>query len=361
VKKQFFIAVFIIYSISFSQSVDVTNFDRTYSGDLKAQIEAAPWGSVVNITAGTYNVSSDIIINNNNIVINGAGSSQTIIIFTGGSSGFWVNGSGVTIKNLMIRTLTTTSDGAGIACCNYGTQIENVCIHNFLTGLTIRSNSWCTQVRNCDLSWNSFGIFLVNTASEGPNNHLVTISDCNLSYNKYYGIDVASYAYGANIAIRNNAIQDNGYSGIRVEVAFGIVIENNYFEDNEWQLQSAGNEAYSQDAHILFTEQGTTPLQQISHVTIKNNYFHCSYPTTVPSNTGFTIDTTKGHDTATYKTVRPWRFINTSFFSTATNTGTDFQFDTSTGDGNYYLPYNAGGWGSSEVTKYRCTNKNTGY
>jgi parallel beta-helix repeat protein len=296
--------------------------------DLFTRLNNAGENEVFHLRAGHFDFPGTVNIRARNIKIIGEGLFSTVIEFNGAIHGFDVNTGTwtgqVEFRNLTIlrRNANHTNGGGGIILYNPDNIIENVTIRGFMEALVIRENNWSNKVIKCNFSQNQTGLYV----SSG-NANAVTISDCSFSDNLFYGIYIRNSDYPTNFRILNNAFQDNGRSGIYIESGSGIIIQNNYFESNEWQLNTAGNETHTEDAHILIEEKNGS---QIRNIAIRDNYFNCDYAKATSD--PVPIDGTKRLNKTTYQYLRPWRFKNTPLYMYSGVSGTTFEYS-----GNYYV------------------------
>ncbi len=135
----------------------------------------------------------------------------------------------------------------------------------------------------------------------------LSITRNQIQTNYWYGIwfrpNPANAVGPASVRISENTFELNGLSAIRVETAYSMVIQNNYFEGNEWRTQNSGNEPANQDAEIILTNS-SNPNSYTYHVHMIGNYYNLTYPANTYTEHGVVVDNTKGSAPCTYKTTK---------------------------------------------------------
>lgn len=355
------------YSQCSTDNMGIIQCNRTATGDqIRTAIQNAAEGSIIRLPAtGTSRITipGTISINRRGIKIEGAGRANTNLQITATTGDlFFIGADQVSISNLSLYRNNTSQQltGVGIWSTGGGTFIENCAFYGFFAGVRLENSAYSATINSCIFESNRDGIhtYRSKTSTNGSWSNDLLISNCTFWQQGRYGIWVNSDAGGDDpdlVVIKNNAIERCGRSGINIQGGNGVVIAENYFEQNDWQADANNDFSTANDCHIQIDE-GTASMQ-IRNVTIDKNFFGNYYNTDNFNSYGVVGSNSKSENlrpasgtTTPIPNVRPWRILNSS--------GINLQHRA-----NWYTlaQYTAGGSGVVIVKSdsYVCTNSAT--
>lgn len=183
-----------------------TAADATFQKNLQEQLLDAKPGTVINIPAGNYHLTSNLILRANGVTIKGAGMDKTVLSFKGqvtGPEGMLVYGNDFTIEGLTIED----SKGDGLKI-NDG---ENITIRKVKV-------QWTGGPK---VSNGAYGIYPVKTKN-------VLIEDCVAIAASDAGIYVGQ---SNGVVVRNSRAEQN-VAGIEIENTVNADVYNNVATNN---------------------------------------------------------------------------------------------------------------------------------
>jgi len=194
-----------------------------FQKDLQTRFITAQPGDVIEIPAGTYELSRSLSLNVSGVTLRGAGMDKTMLSFRNqvqGAEGLLVNASDFTIEDLAI--LDTPGDGIKI---NEGRNIVIRRLRTEWTGGPDESNG-------------AYGIYPVQTEN-------VLIEDCVAIAASDAGIYVGQ---SRNIVVRNNRAEFN-VAGIEIENSFDADVYGNTVSNNTGGILVFNMPALPQPGH----------------------------------------------------------------------------------------------------------------
>jgi parallel beta-helix repeat protein len=241
-------------------------------------------GSIVNVTAGTYNEN---VVINTPLTLQGAGNT-TILTPLSACSG---NGITINANNTIVKNLKVTNYTYGIVVAGSSVELNTIeSVSNCVAGIELGNGINGLTVKNSKINSNTQIGIRAGTTAQMSN---ITIDNCEVKGNLLQGMYIAATASGSNsfdnISIKNSDFSNNAQKGMYFEKLSNAVIDNITMNNSGTDATNGFNNGI--DINLKYGNY--------SNITIKNSSFtNCGANGTSAAVDNASAITIKGRDDA---------------------------------------------------------------